>query len=161
MSGDSGPKSPGSGIKITGQLVTGSAVRGVKEGISRVDEISRTDEGVRAIAKRQSSLEAGIPLPGYSLFCVTFQDPPRAGGGKADGSGKFVLGMEAAGVPFGCFVLDSAGKRVADLFFVEDSRDPSGNFNVSGTAVLLSDTDLGDVLVDYSTAGIRGLGGQC
>lgn len=157
---DESAREEGSPVRISGELLTGLATEGVRMGV-RMGVRAGQEQGVRAgeqegvrmaDIRREAGFETGVPLPGYSLFCVTFQDPPRGGRGTAAEDGRFVLEIGAAGISFGCFVLDPSERRVADLSFLEESRAPDGNFNLRGTARLEGDTDLGTVLVDASTA---------
>jgi hypothetical protein len=48
----------------------------------------------------------------YKLYCVTFTDPPNAGEGQFDTSGNFSLVVaNAAGVPVGCFIVDTSNQN--------------------------------------------------
>lgn len=161
-----GPIPTGGSVKISGQLITGLATEGVRAGV-RGGVRAGQEQGVRAEQqegvrtspahgepvepRRQSTFESGKPLADYSLFCVTFQDPPVAGTGTADAGGKFILNIDAAGISFGCFVLDSSDRRVADLLFLDDRVGEDGNHLLNGTAAYVQDSELGEVWVDEST----------
>ncbi|MBI2060132.1 MAG: hypothetical protein HYT87_10205 [Nitrospirae bacterium] len=163
-SAQTGPLPDGTELEISGQLVAGSAVEGVRTGVRGLTEtepipgITRPDEGAGTSPrrtgreKRQSSFEAGQPLPDYGLFCVTFEENPRSGKGAANKQGRFELKIQAAGIPFGCFVVDPSGKRIADLFFVGDRQLSSGDHELTGAMVFDRHQNLGRVWVDFSTA---------
>lgn len=94
-----------------------------------------------APASLPAALESGDPLAGYQLYCVTFATPPGAASGTADESGAVSLEIDAAGVPFGCFVLDADGEGVAALLF-------SSGTEQGQTITLTGDADLGTITVD-------------
>lgn len=85
----------------------------------------------------------GAPLVGYQLYCVTFAEPPTAGKGTADEAGLVSLSLDALGVAFGCFVLDTLGKGVATLLF-------SSGTELGQTVTLTGDTELGSITVDLN-----------
>jgi len=85
------------------------------------------------------------PLENYSLYCVTFEDNPKAAKGTADNTGSFTLTIDAAGIPFGCFVLDSSGKHVADLIFAQGITPGAP---LQGSILLTDSADLGTITVD-------------
>ncbi|MBI5159823.1 MAG: hypothetical protein HY996_00140, partial [Micrococcales bacterium] len=60
--------------------------------------LSRTRADTTPAAIR-SALQDGDPLAGYSLYCVTFTDPPADGSGVADTSGVFQVSLQGGGVP--------------------------------------------------------------
>ena len=86
------------------------------------------------------------PLAGYQLSCVTFGTPPVAASATADAVGMFALMMNAAGVPFGCFILDPSGTAIATLVFT------TGSLN-SLTVSFAQDGSLGTIIVD-GTSGL-------
>jgi hypothetical protein len=77
---------------------------------------------------------------------VTFATPPVAGTATADSTGTFTLTFNAAGVPFGCFILDPAGNSIATLVFT------SGTLN-SLTVSFSQNGGLGTIIVD-GTSGL-------
>lgn len=85
----------------------------------------------------------GDPLAGYQLYCVTFSVPPSAESATADQAGQVSLTLAAEGVPFGCFVLDSANDAVAALVF-------SSGGEQGQTVTLTEDMDLGSIRVDLA-----------
>lgn len=116
-----------SAIVVSGRLVEGAQIQ--PQNVSR------------GLVPRES----GDPLAGYQLYCVTFASPPIAAVGTADVDGNVSIELDAAGVPFGCFVLDTEGTAVATLIF-SDGLD-------SGQTVTLSEsTDLGGIIVDLSNS---------
>ena len=131
--GDEGNKSEPDGdvsevgtqeIRLSGKLVAGIQTSSNRKSLVRMD-VS----------------DAGTPLAGYQLYCVTFADPPAAGTGVADAQGQVAIDLEAQGVAFGCFVLDTDGNGVATLFFTSDSQQGQ-------TITLTGDTELGSITVD-------------
>jgi hypothetical protein len=103
---------------------------------------SQASTTVRSLpAAKASALQAGDPLAGYRLYCVTFAVPPLAAAATADADGKVALELDAAGVPFGCFVLDTAGDGVATLMFTKGAEEGQ-------TLTLSGDADLGGITVD-------------
>jgi hypothetical protein len=112
----------GAGITLTGTL-----------GVGQISGVLH--------ASVKSALQDGDPLVGYRLYCVTFTDPPAAGGGEADASGAFSLDFQGGGVPFGCFVRDASDGGAATVFF----GTPSAS---SETVVVPGTVDLGEVVVD-------------
>ncbi len=116
----------GSTIQIKGKLIKGTSPLGTQS----------------AVAKIRSLQE---PLANYKLYCVTFEDSPHAASGTADNTGAFSLTIDAAGVPFGCFVLDSSGKHVADLIFAQGLTPGAPT---SGTIILTDSADIGTITVD-------------
>jgi hypothetical protein len=88
--------------------------------------------------------EASGPLAGYQLSCVTFGMPPVAGSATADSNGMLTLTLDAANVPFGCFIIDPNGEPVATVEFTSGSTSSfTVSFSQSGS--------LGTVTVDLST----------
>ena len=85
--------------------------------------------------------EAGDPLAGYQLYCVTLATPVAAASGTADAEGRVELELDAEGVAVGCFVLDADDEAVATLIFT--SGDDRGQ-----TVVFNGDTELGSITVD-------------
>ncbi len=92
---------------------------------------------------------AGVPLAHYVLYCVTFEDYPKAGSGVADESGYFeIVNFDAKGKAFGCFVLDENGNHIADLIFEQPETNLEGGTVRSGAVVTADDADLGTIIVD-------------
>lgn len=137
-------------LALSGILVSGSAVEGVRAGVRAGQQggvRAGQTGGVRASDARSADPPAaGQPLPNYALYCVTFEDTPEAGKGTADTSGRFDLDIRAVGAPFGCFVLDPNGSRVADLIFGRGDSNP-----LTAATQLDASTDLGTVIVDSAT----------
>ena len=69
----------------------------------------------------------------YSLYCVTFSNPPISGTGNfaADGAYSVTL-TDAAGLPVGCFINDAANKPVATLTFEVGAGDEFDDGTTSG-----------------------------
>ncbi|MCK9463945.1 MAG: hypothetical protein M0R80_30375 [Proteobacteria bacterium] len=130
--GDDGSSANGEGIELTARLVEGAQT-----------------PGEEAAKSWTPLLDLGDPLVGYQLYCVTFADPPAAGTGTADGDGQVVMTLDADGIPFGCFVLDTAGDPVATLIFM-------GGGAESQTITLTEDTDFGDIDVDLANGVAEG-----
>lgn len=145
---ESGNTAAETSVQLTGQLVRGSITEGVRAGVrAGVEQGVRAgqEEGVRAASKATGADPEREPLSDHVLYCVTFEDEPRAGKGSSDRDGQFKITLAAVGVPFGCFILNSAGERVADLIFKVGSAE-----TLSGTTTLSASTDVGTVIVDLS-----------
>ncbi|MBI2889432.1 MAG: hypothetical protein HYY13_01480 [Nitrospirae bacterium] len=143
--GSDAAKGEGDELKLTGTLAEGVLSDGVRMGVRAGQSggvRAGQEEGVRASGLRRAGASGGS-LSGYALYCVTFEETPRAGKGVTDASSRFVLSLAAAQVPFGCFVLDGAGERVADLIFKVGSAEA-----LAGGVSLDRDADLGTVIVD-------------
>jgi hypothetical protein len=89
------------------------------------------------------SRAASGPLAAYELDCVTFSTPPVSASATADSAGRISLIM-ARDVAFGCFVLDTGGKRVAGLSF-------SSGADEAQTLTLSDSSDLGAITVDTAS----------
>jgi hypothetical protein len=126
MSCNSGTKGDGNNgtLTLSGKLVAGSQ--------TSVSGKTSEPSGINA---------GGNPLVRYRLYCVTFATPPVATSGTADTAGRVALNIAAAGVPFGCFILDTGGAGVATLIF-------TSGVNRGQTVTLTGDADLGDIVVD-------------
>lgn len=70
-------------------------------------------------------IAAGVAPTGienYSLYCVTFTNPPNSGNGSFDATGNYsVTVTDAAGLPVGCFINDQNNAPVATLTFTVGS----------------------------------------
>lgn len=118
------PDGVAGGIVLSGQLVEGS------QGSSQKS---------KTLVKRA----AGDPLAGYKLYCVTFTTTPAAATGTADIDGKVTLEIDAAGVPVGCFVLDTGDNAVATIIF-------SDGTSTGQTVTFTESTDVGGITVDLA-----------
>ncbi|MBI2889981.1 MAG: hypothetical protein HYY13_04260 [Nitrospirae bacterium] len=132
---------------LTGQFIRGDALEGARAGI-RAGIRADVAEGVRASSLRR---QMGDPLADHALYCVTFESEPKAAKGLADIEGRFQVTIESI-APFGCFVLDPEGARVAELSFLKSERSPDGNFALTGATQLAGSADIGEVLVDLDTS---------
>ncbi|HOC99968.1 MAG TPA: hypothetical protein PKH54_08480 [Myxococcota bacterium] len=124
----------GSGDDVTDDSSVGSAIV-VSGRLVQGDQFAASRP--RSLAKRLS----GDPLAGYQLYCVTFATPPTAAAGIADADGQVSIQIDAAGIPLGCFVLDTGGIAVATLIF--DDGGQTGQ-----TVTLALGTDMGEITVD-------------
>lgn len=80
------------------------------------------------------------PLVGYQLYCITFEDTPKAASGTSDSEGKVTVNLETES-SFGCFIRDSNGKSVATVWFSEGGKE--------GQSIKLSgSSDFGTITVD-------------
>ncbi len=118
--------SVGSTIQIRGKLIKGTSHLGAQSTVAKIRSLQE-------------------PLVNYKLYCVTFEDTPKAASGTADNTGAFSLSIDAAGIPFGCFVIDSSGKHVADLIFAQGLTPGAPT---SGSIILTDSADIGTITVD-------------
>ncbi len=123
------------GITLSGRLVAGAQVA------ASASPIPQSLPASLPAGEQRSALASGDPLVGYQLYCVTFATPPTAASGTADATGQVTLDLDAAGVAFGCFVLDTDGKGVATLIFTSGAQRGQ-------TLTLTADADLGSIQVD-------------
>lgn len=126
-----GSQSPGN-ITISAQLVSGSVT---------TTALTEATAGTALMAPRSAQVTV---LSGFKLYCVTFQSPPAAASGVADGSGNVSVTLAAKGVAFGCFIRDSSDNTIATLSF--QSAGANGT-----TLTLNGDGNLGSVTVDTTT----------
>ncbi len=92
----------------------------------------------------------------YRIYCVTFAEPPSAGYGDVDSvTGKFSLTLDnAAGVAFGCFVLDaSTSGIIATVAFEGTDKGMDGDTTREGTYIANNGGNLefGTVTLDLTT----------
>lgn len=131
-SSNNGGPPPSGNITISAQLVSGSVT---------TTALTEATAGSALMMPRSAQVTA---LVGYKLYCVTFQSPPVAASGVADGSGNVSVTLAAKGIAFGCFIRDSSDNTVATLSF--QSAGTNGT-----TLTLNGDGNLGSVTVDTST----------
>jgi|GEM_PF-5971767 len=100
---------------------------------------------------------APIALSDLRLYCVTFADPPESGSSEVGADGAFRLTLAAAGVPFGCFVVDeTTGEQVATLVLRGRDGDSTQIQTAAGTLSLGTvslDLGTGEAVVDASGLG--------
>jgi hypothetical protein len=111
------------------------------------------------LARYRAISTAPLALTDLTLFCVTFADPPTSASSAIGADGGFSLSIAAAGLPFGCFVVDEAtGEQVATLVFRSGGTDATQVQGTNGTL------DLGTVSLDLGTGeavvDASGLGGK-
>ncbi len=111
------------------------------------------------LARYRAVSTAPLALTDLTLFCVTFADPPTSASSAIGADGGFSLSIAAAGLPFGCFVVDEAtGEQVATLVFRSGGTDATQVQGTNGTL------DLGTVSLDLGTGeavvDASGLGGK-
>jgi len=119
------PGGSSSDVTLSGVISTGTTT------VSTDGGVHKTTGGVSA---------AATSLSGYSLYCVTFTNPPQSGTGSLtgpDSSGQYsyhVTLTNAAGLPIGCFITDSTDTPVSTVTF--NVVDSSGlNSSNSGAAL--------------------------
>lgn len=101
---------------------------------------------VRAIA-------TAVTLSDYTLYCVTFTDPPLSGTGIFDADGLFSVTIEdAAGLSIGCFITDATGASVATVTF-ETGTESDASMAMEGgehTITIIFDSETGTATADVS-----------
>lgn len=95
------------------------------------------------LARYRAIGTAPLSLSDLKLFCLTFAEPVQSASAMIAADGSFSIALAAAGVPFGCFVVDAAtGEQVASLVLRGAAGDST---QVQGIAGILP---LGTVTLD-------------
>jgi len=101
---------------------------------------------------------APVSLADLTLYCVTFTDPTASASTEIGADGSFSLSIEAAGVPFGCFVVDDAtGEQVATLVFRSSTKGDSTQIESAGGTLVLGTVSL-DLGTGEAVVNADGLG---
>lgn len=92
----------------------------------------------------------------YTLYCVTFTDPPQSGTGAFDASGNYSVTIpDAAGLAVGCFITETATSTVAaTVTFALSADETASGASFSGgthTVSISFDADTGSATADVST----------
>lgn len=86
-----------------------------------------------------------------SVYCVSFEVPPKAGTGDVDGEGKFSLSIEANNVSIGCFVQNGDDTLATMVFEDTESKDVDGSTKKDGRMAFSGNTDLKTIALDTAT----------
>lgn len=140
-----GKKKGGGGTEETGGGAGGPTLaEGTKIAIS----------GTLAIAPETSSLNLDDPTQDptkYSVYCVTFSNPPIAGTGHLNPDWSFSVSLEAAQQAVGCFILFNEEQVGTIVFKNPNKKTLSGSAKTEQRQAFSGDTNLGKISLNLTT----------
>ncbi len=146
----------------TGTLITAGLVASC--GILKKEEenVEPSDNNVTIIgqlsltggdAGAALNLTAAVDVTTLTMYCVSFEIPPKAGTGTFDAEGKFSVTIDTKDVSVGCFILDAEESILGTMVFEDPSQtDISGSKkNADRHAFGAGTSDLGAIVLDLDT----------